>query len=127
MLQLTTIFFLIAGSTLAVLHVLALQFFLYWKFHWFDMPMHFLGGVVVGLLLYTMRDLGVSLIPAQPRWFVVLLFVLMFAVAWEIYEVLIGIEIMGDYVKDTLSDLILGALGGLAAYYVGNRMRIGVL
>lgn len=123
MLKLTTIFFLISGSILAVTHILAMKFFLYWKYEWFDMPMHFLGGVVVGLLLYTLHDIGVNIIPRKPRWFTVLLFVIMVAMAWEVYEVLIRIQIFDDYYIDTAIDLFLGSLGGITAFIVGNQMR----
>lgn len=123
MLQLTTIFFLITGSILAVTHVLALKFYLYWRYLWLDMPMHFLGGVVVGLLLYTLYDLRLSLVPRTPRWFTVVLFVLMVAMMWEIYEVLIGIPMLEDYLFDTVSDLIFGGVGGVVAFLLGNQFR----
>ena len=108
MLKLTTILFLIAGSVLATTHILAMQFYLYWSFPWIDMPMHYLGGIVVGLLLYTCRDLGVSIIPEQPRWFTVLFFVMAVAFAWEVYEILIGIPMLDNYVSDTIIDLVNG-------------------
>ena len=85
--------------------------------------MHYLGGVVMGLLLYTIHDLGVSLVPHRPRWFTTFLFVMLAAVVWEIYEILVGRPILDDYVLDTIIDLILGGLGGLTSFYVADRLR----
>src|SRR3989344_5622067 len=47
-----TRFFYIVFSLLlivAMLHSAAIYFSLYWIYRWFDMPMHFLGGLLVGL------------------------------------------------------------------------------
>ena len=33
---------------IAILNKAALSFFLYWKFWWFDIMMHFLGGLWIG-------------------------------------------------------------------------------
>ena len=58
MLQLTTIIFFIAFSLLALIHVIAIRLALYWHFLWLDMPVHCLGGIVVALGFFTLRDLG---------------------------------------------------------------------
>ena len=85
MLKLPTIFFLIAGSILAVIHVISLELFLYWKYLWLDIPMHALGGAVVALGLFTLHDLW----PRYPKRLLypipVLLLVLLVAMGWEVY------------------------------------------
>ena len=123
MLKIPTIFFLISSSLWAVIHVLALELFLYWKFAWFDIPMHFIGGTVVALGIFTLRDLKL-LIPE--RWIApssVVLMVIVFAMVWEVYELFIGIPIEDNYVIDTLTDLSMGILGGLVGYGIGINLR----
>jgi hypothetical protein len=123
MLQLTTILFLIAFSTLAVIHALALALSLYWHFWWFDIPMHMFGGVIVALGLFTLRDLRIisnrflKLIP-------VLTFVFIVALVWEGYELLIGIPMESDYAIDTLADLTMGLLGAIVGYVIGIKLRV---
>lgn len=123
MLQLTTVLFLIASSILAVTHNLALALYLYWRFDWFDIPMHFLGGIVVALGLFTAYDFRIFRSSRFLKMGWVLSFVLAIALIWEAYELLIGIPIMEDYIFDTSLDLIMGLLGGYVGFYVGQKIR----
>ncbi len=123
MLQLTTILFLIAFSTLAVIHSIAITLSLYWRFWWLDIPMHMFGGVIVALGLFTLRDLRIipnSFLKLVP----VLAFVFFVALVWEGYELLIGIPIESDYVIDTVTDLAMGLLGAIVGYIIGIKLRI---
>jgi len=119
MLKLPTIFMLIAASVLATVHVISLELHLYWKHLWLDIPMHALGGAVVALGIFTLHDL----MPHFPRRFLypvpVLLFVLVVALAWEVYELGIGIPIEDDFEIDTIVDIVMGMLGGIIGYVVG--------
>jgi hypothetical protein len=122
MLQLTTIFFLIAFSVLAVIHNIAVQLYLYWHIWWLDIPVHAFGGVIVALGLFTLRDL--RLFPNTWIWFVpVLAFVFFVALLWEAYELIIGVPIVGDYTLDTSIDVVVGLLGGVLGYFIGNSLR----
>lgn len=123
MLKLPTIFFLISFSLLAVLHIVALELFLYWRFWWFDIPMHFFGGSVVSLGLFTLRDLRL-LVPE--RWIKILpivLATLAIALSWEVFEIYIGVPIEANYVVDTLTDLSMGILGAVVGYSIGISVR----
>lgn len=119
MLKLPTILFLIAASILAVIHVVSLELFLYWKHQWLDIPVHALGGAVVALFFFTLHNL----LPKYPARLLypipVLLLVLLVSLAWEVYELLIGIPIEDNYEVDTIVDLIMGMLGGIMGYTVG--------
>ena len=124
MLQLTTIFFLIAASVLAVLHNVALYLFLYWRFWWFDIPMHGLGGAVVALGLFTAYDFRLFKNKSFLKVHYVLAFVIFIALLWEVYEILIGVPIEREgFVLDTITDLLMGFLGGYVGYIVGNSIR----
>jgi hypothetical protein len=122
MLQLTTIVFLVAFSVLAVVHTLATELYLYWHIFWLDIPMHFFGGAIVILGFYTLRDLGIFPNTAL-RLVPLLLLVLLVALVWEGYEYFIGLPIFGEYVLDTISDIILGLCGGVLGYVIGKKLR----
>lgn len=123
MLKLPTVFFLISFSFLAGIHIIALQLFLYWKFQWLDIPMHFLGGIVVALGLFTLHDLKLVIKKRHLQIFPIVLLVLTVAMLWEVYELLIGIPIESNYVVDTLTDLSMGLLGGLVGYGIGSSIK----
>ena len=123
MLKLPTIFFLITLSVLAVLHIVALKLFLYWRFPWFDIPMHLFGGAVVALGIFTLHDLLRSF-PARLTYLIpVLLFTIMIALAWEVFQLQIGKPIDDDYVLDTIIDVLLGATGSVIGYYIATQLQ----
>lgn len=117
--KLPTIFFLIAASILATVHILAIELFLYWRYPILDIPMHVLGGAVVALGLFALHDL----FPKYPKRLLlpipVLLLVLLVSMAWEVYELKIGFPIEDDFEIDTITDLIMDMLGGIIGYIVG--------
>ncbi|MDP3735519.1 MAG: hypothetical protein Q8R39_03780 [bacterium] len=82
----------------------------YWEYAWLDLLMHFLGGVIVALLVRwgSERVWGVRFSLAT-----VILAVLFVGIAWEVFEYALGlIEVPRDvYIKDTAVDLILDMLG----------------
>jgi hypothetical protein len=122
MLQLTTIFFLIALSVLAVIHNIAIKLFLYWHIWWLDIPIHALGGTVVALGLFALRDL--KLFPnALLKPLSVMGLVLLVAIIWEVFEIVAGIPMEEHYVLDTIIDVSMGLLGGYIGYIVGNNLR----
>lgn len=124
MLQLTTIFFLITASLWAAIHYIAMRLFLYWSIEWLDIPMHFIGGTVIALGVFTLRDLRIVRVSFLSLAHV-LLIVLLLALIWEAYEYIFNIPMTladGFYV-DTAFDLVLGLAGGWVGYYVGKRLR----
>ncbi len=119
MLQLTTIFFLIAFSLLAVIHVIAIALYLYWHFFWFDILMHLFGGAVIALGIYTLVDLRIL---KRERLTTKRVLFLVFAVAvlWELFELTAGVPIEPDFVLDTATDLLMGLCGA----YIGHKLAV---
>lgn len=121
--KMSVVFFILAGSILAVLHFLSLELYLYWRFLWLDMPMHALGGSVVSLGLFAGHALGW---PVPRRWLNLLpvtLIVLAVALAWEVFELLIRVPVVDNFVFDTVTDLIAGLCGGWVGYYLGSTFN----
>jgi hypothetical protein len=96
------------SALLAVLNQVAITEHLYWKYVWFDVPMHFLGGLVLGL--FAVGLLG----KFRPLLFIG--FVLVLSVLWEVLEYYFGVPREANYAFDTALDLLMDALGALVAY-----------
>lgn len=107
----------------ALLHFIALQFYLYWTVWWFDVLLHFLGGFWISLVavwfvyfsnLYKRADYS-SLWDILYVGVIVTLFV---AVGWEVFEWYAGIIVDSqDYWTDTIGDVIMGVIGAVAASF----------
>lgn len=111
------IFFL--SALIAGLNLLALKYFLYWQIWWFDVPMHFLGGLIIGAiaLWIVAYEVPVGVRPRVNRLAVAILSTLIVGIMWEIFEYLSGIT-KGDvgYWQDSVHDVFVDIAGGLAAY-----------
>lgn len=85
--------------------------------------MHFLAGVTVALGYITLLGLVPRLADKNFTLLRTLVFVIMVASAWEVFELAIGVQFEeGTYVGDTTLDIVMGILGGLAGYFVGRRV-----
>lgn len=116
----TTFFlFLITSVILAIAHSFAVMFSLYWVYLWFDIPMHFLGGIVValGFLSLTRVHVRHTLIHGLVLTAGVVLVV---GIGWEVFEHMtntIALErSQGTLVRDTIGDLVVDVLGGIVGY-----------
>jgi hypothetical protein len=113
------------GVFLLVTHSIAQYAFLYWEYRWLDIPMHFLGGVWVGLMgLYAVlhTKMGERYIPAQFRTplYAALGGALILGLVWEGYEIAFKFFEWGwfpdAYALDTLLDVVMDMLGGVLAW-----------
>ncbi|MEX0930927.1 MAG: hypothetical protein WDZ68_01400 [Candidatus Paceibacterota bacterium] len=115
--------FLISLTTLAVVHILALRFFLYWRYEWFDIPMHLFGGAIVALGVLAARDLHIPFFDRLVTFKATIVVVLFVAVIWELFEFIGGISVIQEsFVLDTATDLIAGIIGGSIGYIVGRSI-----
>lgn len=117
---------------------------LYSRFHWFDVPMHIMGGFGVGMLALAIYNQGIKDIKFKGRferhlafWFVPLFvtgFVAIVAILWEIHEFVLDNWFAGavqivyrNYTQaslaDTMLDLLNGLLGALGSVVVFHRKR----
>jgi hypothetical protein len=109
---------------IALLHVAAEYYYLYWMYRWFDIPMHFLGGLWVGLAMLWVCFRSGYVPPeraARYRPFVVAVVGgMLIGLVWELYEYVVwvvsGKGLPLDYVPDSLLDLVMDFLGTLVAH-----------
>ena len=103
--------------TVAVANEIAIHFFLYWKYSWIDMPIHFLGGVSVALGISILPFLRITLSPRLGTFFAYVTMTFTAGVAWEVFEFTNGItKIEPGFYSDTFSDLCMDILGGAIGY-----------
>lgn len=129
----TLIGLLILAGALFILNEVAVERFLYWRFWWYDIMMHLLGGVVIGGIAAWMQ---LRLFPAassRTTVITVLASIVVVGVGWEIFEYLIDPTYaeQANIVFDTVLDLIMDMLGALAAALVitaiGRRRLLDVV
>lgn len=103
---------LLVSSVLAILQWLAVYNYLYWRYIWFDIPMHFLGGVTTAAFLVAL------LMHFRPRLFV--LGATFVFIGWEVFEWYFGFPKESNHVFDTSLDLLMDTLGALLVYIVAR-------
>lgn len=109
--------------TILAFQIIALSFSWYWRIWWFDMPMHFAGGLWIGLSVLWIVFLSERFIHTLPQntlntFFIGILSVCAVAIAWEIFEYIVYILFPhgSPYdIFDTMSDIFLGLMGGVIA------------
>ena len=109
------------------LNYIAIKFYLYWTVWWFDMIVHFLAGVTIGLavvsvLFYKRNFSAENLLRALSMS---VLAAIIIGLLWEIYELVFSITFLSDgavYVRDTLSDIIMDMTGGFFGALYGFKL-----
>ena len=107
-------------------HILAVINNWYWVYKWIDVPMHFLGGIWLGLifLCFIMPQLKITDHKLLITMILVASFAVLIGVFWEFSEFLSDIflahksyfEISQQGVADTMADLFFDLVGGLAVF-----------
>ncbi len=122
--QILIFLFISSLVTLFVIQIAALQFLLYWKYLWLDIPMHLLGGVTtaLGLSVYTYGR------NKTPHFFSSILgyacFAFCIGVLWEVFELVVGFSIVDEYfIFDTFLDLCMDVLGGGLGYGIVRSIK----
>lgn len=98
--------------TTAVLHAAGLFLFLQYYFWWYDIMLHFLGGLWVALAFQWYAQAQKRLVLILPT----LLVVLIVGFGWEVFELLVGAPREDNFMFDTSLDILMDVLGGIAGY-----------
>lgn len=93
----------------AVIYLAGLEYFLFWKLWWFDILLHFLGGLWAALA----SAWFFALLSRRLNLFSIILCVLLIALGWEAFEYILGFPREEAYLFDVFLDITMGVLGGL--------------
>ncbi len=112
-----------------IANFIANKFHWYYTIWWFDMLMHFTGGVWLGLvLIWFLNKRGSSLYLDFALIGKVIAWVLLIGLLWEVFEFYFINYVAGNGFDklDTLSDLLFDLSGGfLVALYFSHKDAIG--
>ena len=106
--------FLLISAIFAAVHTLAIQASLYWYYSWFDVVMHFWGGVLVALGVQALATLRIF--PFRSNFITTILILIVLMLVWEVFEYAVGLYDEETYVFDTMKDIVVGFSGGTIGY-----------
>jgi len=110
------------------LHYLALDRAYYWTISWYDIMMHFLGGVWVALFaLWIFSSRKISFLPTHISFLQIVSLVICVGIVWELYEIMFGLTFVSDpeYWGDTILDLVMDTIGGICvAFSIRNKSHV---
>ena len=107
-----------------LINFVAMKLHWYSALWWFDMPMHYLGGLWLGLAMIYFFPPKLGSVKAI-MWTIV--GVMFFALAWEVFEYFVDENIArnGFDIYDTLSDICFDLAGAFTAlFYFFKRIII---
>lgn len=115
--------------------IIATAFYWYWRIPWFDIPMHFLGGMWVGMsvLWFYLFSGKIKNVATQGKFRIfitVVISVFLVAFLWEVFEYVVFIMIPhgAPYnMPDTLGDILFGVFGGIAATLLFLKRKLAVV
>ncbi|MEK7132700.1 MAG: hypothetical protein AAB830_01480 [Patescibacteria group bacterium] len=105
-------------AILAGLHIYGIIHFYYWRFHWFDLVSHLLAGLWAGLFAYWLA----LKLDKEPNILFCVGVAFSLGVIWELFEFLTGVTNLPAEILDTLKDLLMDTLGGLAGVLLARRI-----
>jgi fatty-acid desaturase len=114
------ILFLLSALVFAVTHLIATAGSLYWYYSWFDILMHFWGGLLIGLGVHAVCRL--KSVSVHPTLTVVLVTITAAVVSWELFEWFTGLYNPVQYALDTAQDVLLGFSGGLLTHFILSHL-----
>lgn len=114
---------LISSSVWAIVHHLALEFYIYWQYPYFDVLMHILGGIIIVLFLFSLCQMFASIPSWVTQFFPALATVILIGLLWEVFELAVGLYPQQNFAFDTTLDLLADLVGGAVGYIVASNLR----
>lgn len=122
MIQPIVILFVVLAGIFAAVHQFAVEASLYWYFWWFDILMHFWGGLLIALGIFALATF--RRLTFKPTLSVVFVVAVGFVVSWEAFEWYVGLFNPALHLTDAVMDMFLGIAGALLGYLVLKRFKI---
>ncbi len=112
----------VGGTLFAGVHSFAVAASLYWFYWWFDIMMHFWGGILVAISFFVLTSF--KKINVRPSLALMLIVLALTTGLWEVFEYSIGVLSQGVYIVDTVQDVLIGFCGGLLAFFTLQSFRM---
>jgi hypothetical protein len=120
----------LAPALVLIVHILVTVMDGYTLIWWLDNPIHFLGGIAVAISSYFFlqyfevnQQFSVSWLPL--KLLIIFGIVALCAVSWEFLEFYLDLKgalvMHQPSVRDTITDMLMGLLGGMLAAIAMNR------
>lgn len=106
----------------AGLYWIGVHDYLFWVYPWYDIPLHMLGGLMIGL--WAAGSAAGRKFPSARMVVYVIGIVLLGGSLWELFEFVTGLA-GGEpgYIIDTIADLINDTLGAMVAALLYWRLH----
>ena len=117
---------------LYVLNRIALTYHLFWRLWWYDIPMHLVGGMVLGAGFVWFFGSLQERKPLRSDFLTIVSIlgaVFIGGVVWEVYEYVFDLNYnpLLDYVVDTVKDMSMDMLGAVATLWFYKKRRASVV
>ena len=109
----SVLIFLSVGGLFALTHTFATMTALYWYYSWFDIIMHFWGGLLIVLGVHALMRLR---FPVRTNKRTIFSVALILMLSWELFEYLLGLSSIAGQLNDIVKDIIVGSLGVIIGY-----------
>lgn len=108
-----------------ILNTLGTTLYLYWTVIWFDMIMHFLGGLFVSLFFFSLFSFFRSGLSYTEKLVLGLVFSVLVGLVWEYYELIVGVTDLAEvgYWPDTGMDIVMDTLGALVGIVGAHKIE----
>jgi hypothetical protein len=109
---------------IALLHYIALDRAYYWTVSWYDIMMHFLGGLWVALfIVWVVQSNIFPFLRSHLSFASLLVCVIGVGLVWEYYEIFFGLTFVTDpeYWGDTALDLVMDTVGGSIGTFISKK------
>lgn len=110
---------------IAALNELAVNYYFYWRIWWFDIMMHFLGGLWVGLsalwFYYFSGFLKNNKNDKRSMFFISLFATILIGLGWEVFELILEVDFSNGYWEDTSLDLVMDIIGAITAFVIVSK------
>ena len=106
---------------IGVFHNIATAYYIYWRFLWTDLVVHFLSGFWIALVGFWIFRfwLQEKEITTKKVFLATLVFAVLVGICWEVFEYMVGIVgYSSKYTVDTILDICMDLLGGAAGFIV---------
>jgi hypothetical protein len=120
MLQPIVLLFIPIALAFSLVHVFALETSLYWHYWWFDILMHFWGGLLIALGVVSLTSF--RRVTFRPTYKLVFVVTTIMVLLWEVFEWQAGIIDPWLEWPDTLLDIVLGFAGSTLGFLLLKKI-----